>query len=85
MKSLSKPAHPLSEDTMDEVLADSFPSSDPPSWTMGSDTSLNRPAGSRLPGVVPFLLVAVPLAVLAVLALELVVWRPANTSSTDQS
>ena len=31
-------AEPISEEMIDGTLADSFPASDPPSWTLGRDT-----------------------------------------------
>lgn len=31
------PTDPMDEDEIDQNLADSFPASDPPSWTLGSD------------------------------------------------
>ena len=79
MKPGQAPANPLSEDTMDEILAESFPSSDPPSWTLGSEGAVSQPTGrASRSRVVAFLLVAVPLAVLAAVALEAIVWRPAS-------
>jgi hypothetical protein len=32
-----KSAEPMSEDEIDKTLADTFPASDPPSWTLGTD------------------------------------------------
>ena len=32
-----KPQKPMSEEEIDKNIADSFPASDPPSWTIGTD------------------------------------------------
>jgi hypothetical protein len=33
---------PLSEEMIDATLADSFPASDPPSWTLGRESDQGR-------------------------------------------
>src|SRR5437867_4063753 len=40
------PAARLSEEMIDETLAESFPTSDPPSWTTGRDPHAEQTAGN---------------------------------------
>jgi hypothetical protein len=41
-----KGAEQMSEDEIDKTLADTFPASDPPSWTLGTDHR-NEQAGEK--------------------------------------
>ena len=43
-----RPDRPVDEATVDEVVADSFPASDPPAWS--SETGAGAPAGAKMPG-----------------------------------
>lgn len=47
-KSRDEPAE-LSEEEIDKTLADSFPASDPPSWTLGREPEAKSPAGKKRP------------------------------------
>jgi hypothetical protein len=42
-------AKPISEDEVDEALIETFPASDPPQWTLGTDHVVGQPSKSRKP------------------------------------
>jgi starvation-inducible DNA-binding protein len=46
MGTISGQNQPLSEEMIDATLADSFPASDPPSWTLGRDRYQEEPANA---------------------------------------
>ena len=48
MGTISGREQPLSEEMIDATLADSFPASDPPSWTLGRDTYQEKEPGAAI-------------------------------------